>query len=229
MSVGLECQKLLIYFYNPNLSFNSRTRYAITNTVPTFKMEPYCPFGVGGGYCVSGEQNCPFEGMKCPSTDPRWGVEGKGDVLVPKQIVYSVPYDPDPTDDTKPKSMYSNDPGVPAIIGVHLSGIDMQGPVEAGGINVDIAGLPLPCGGHVTPPVGTGPLYHFHKAAYCLVPQSLAEEKSDNGHSPLVGYANDGFGIYAWKDVEGKEPVLDECNGHFGRHLMEVCPITTTC
>ena len=35
-------------------------------------------------------------------------------------------------------------------------------------------------------------------------------------HANLTGYANDGFGIYAFSDVGGSAPVLDECGGHFG-------------
>ena len=39
---------------------------------------------------------------------------------------------------------------------------------------------------------------------------------SDPGsHGPLIGYANDGFGIYGYGDYTG-EPVLDECHGQFG-------------
>jgi hypothetical protein len=32
----------------------------------------------------------------------------------------------------------------------------------------------------------------------------------------LIGYANDGFGIYGFQDIDGTSPVVDECNGHFG-------------
>merc|ERR1712232_518378 len=31
-----------------------------------------------------------------------------------------------------------------------------------------------------------------------------------------IGYANDGFGIYGFHDIDGTAPVVDECNGHFG-------------
>ena len=80
---------------------------------------------------------------------------------------------------------------------------------EANGVNVDIALIPLPCGGHVTPPLDKGPYYHYHKAADC----ELIEVPGD--HGPLVGYAMDGFGIYGYGDYMGM-PVLDECHGHFG-------------
>ena len=48
-----------------------------------------------------------------------------------------------------------------------MNGIQLKGPAEANGFNVDTSHIPLPCGGHVTPPVGPGPLYHYHKAADC--------------------------------------------------------------
>ena len=31
-----------------------------------------------------------------------------------------------------------------------------------------------------------------------------------------MGWAMDGFGIYAYQDVGGVAPVVDECGGHFG-------------
>ena len=31
-----------------------------------------------------------------------------------------------------------------------------------------------------------------------------------------MGWAMDGFGIYAYQDVGGAAPVVDECGGHFG-------------
>ena len=45
-----------------------------------------------------------------------------------------------------------------------------MGPDEAEKLNVDYAGLKLEtmCGGHVTPPIMLGPLYHYHKASLCL-------------------------------------------------------------
>ena len=90
-----------------------------------------------------------------------------------------------------------------------MNGIQIKGPAEANGYNVDTSLIPLPCGGHVTPPVGPGPLYHYHKAADCETIQEPGE------HGPLIGYASDGFGIYGFGDYWGM-PVVDECHGHFG-------------
>ena len=93
-----------------------------------------------------------------------------------------------------------------------MNGIQINGPSEANGYNVDLSVIPLPCGGHVTPPLGPhggGPLYHYHKAADCQTIQIPGD------HGPLIGYAIDGFGIYGFGDYSGM-PVLDECHGHFG-------------
>jgi len=95
-------------------------------------------------------------------------------------------------------------------VGVHINGVHLKGPAEAGGYNVDTQTIPLLCGGHVTPPVDLGPLYHYHKAPTCDHVETPGE------HGPLIGYANDGYGIYGFQDIDGTTPVVDECNGHFG-------------
>lgn len=62
-------------------------------------------------------------------------------------------------------------------------------------------------GGHVNPHGG----YHYH-----AVTGSIKEIKQEDGHAPMIGYALDGFGIYAELDEEGKPSEdLDECGGHF--------------
>ena len=90
-----------------------------------------------------------------------------------------------------------------------MNGVVIKGPAEAGGDDVDTSLIPLPCGGHVTPPILHGTVYHYHKASDC----EYIQEPGD--HGPLVGYAGDGFGIYGFGDYTGM-PVLDECHGHFG-------------
>jgi hypothetical protein len=102
----------------------------------------------------------------------------------------------------------------------HLNGNSIQGPNDAGAINVDVAGFQLACGGHVTPPV-QGPQYHYHKAPDCtpqFKPRAVPTDHNGTAkkHGLLFGYALDGFGLYGYEDIGGSAPVLDECGGHFG-------------
>lgn len=61
-------------------------------------------------------------------------------------------------------------------------------------------------GGHVNPHGG----YHYH-----AVTGSTKEIEQEDSHAPQIGYAIDGFAIFALLDKNGKEPTnLDECGGH---------------
>ncbi|MFD1550832.1 hypothetical protein DNU06_05475 [Putridiphycobacter roseus] len=61
-------------------------------------------------------------------------------------------------------------------------------------------------GGHVNPHGG----YHYH-----AVTGGTKEIEQTDYHAPIIGYAIDGFGIYALKDKAGNLPIgLDECGGH---------------
>eukprot|EP00755_Sulcionema_specki_P035290 Sspe_Gene.104612::Locus_81227_Transcript_4_5_Confidence_0.583_Length_1223::g.104612::m.104612 len=198
-------------------------RICESNNVPPYHVYPYCPFGVGEGYCnappVGNSTDCPpFRGLVCPCVPGSGrgcpsGNPSTGDVMVPIYQRFEFPLRPDPTSDEKPLHMYEHtalkNGNSYQVIGAHLNGVQIKGPAEANGYNVDTSLIPLPCGGHVTPPVGPGPVYHYHKPADCLN-ISVAGE-----HGPLIGYASDGFGIYGFGDVNGAS-VLDECNGHFG-------------
>ncbi len=63
------------------------------------------------------------------------------------------------------------------------------------------------CGGHINLNAG----YHYH----AITSDCLTEVAQDDGHAPLIGYAMDGFGIYAMLDADGEEPDdLDGCRGH---------------
>jgi len=59
------------------------------------------------------------------------------------------------------------------------------------------------CGGHATP-------YHLHHHPVCDY------DLSAPGHSPMIGLALDGHGMYGYYEDTDKKPVLDACNGHIG-------------
>lgn len=226
-------------------SVDGEWRMCESNDVPPYHVPAYCPFGIGQGYCgaPSGSGDCPspcnstdcppFRGDVCPCVPtnetarrrraeegPTFGGEAcpkhtpaGGDVLVPAYQVFKFPLNPNPVLDARPIHMYENtalqNGNSYQVIGAHLNGVQIKGPAEANGFNVDTSLIPLNCGGHVTPPVGPGPVYHYHKAADC---QNIS---SPGSHAPLIGYANDGFGIYGFGAFNG-EPILDECHGNFG-------------
>jgi len=92
-------------------------------------------------------------------------------------------------------------------VGVSLSGghYDPPAPVDAILGAHTIAAFD-DCGGHVNPAAG----YHYHAATGC--PKEVAQ---DDGHAPLIGYALDGYALYAMVGDDDVEPSdLDSCRGH---------------
>ena len=156
------------------------TRVVETNSIPPYAFEPYCPFGPGAGYCFDppGSFNCSWGAMVCPQQVFAQERNLSGDVMMPWFERFHFPSRPDPTDALKPYHIYdrvalesygpfdfaddptpppSGDPGPTPdhqVIGVHVNGVQLKGPSEAEGYNVDVTGLGLEqtCGGHITPP-----------------------------------------------------------------------------
>lgn len=102
-------------------------------------------------------------------------------------------------------------------VGMALNGVVFFNPFEMGGMNA-VEGYSEvwldSCCGH---PQQTG-VYHYHKYPSCV-----KSPFSDDGkqHSPVIGFAFDGFPIYGpydAKDVMARdatgEQALDVCNGH---------------
>lgn len=92
-------------------------------------------------------------------------------------------------------------------VGVALNGIVIDAPAPVANIKAayTIAAFDQN-GGHVNPHTG----YHYHAAT-----GSSHQVASTDGHAALIGYALDGYGIYALKDTTGTEPTgLDTCRGH---------------
>jgi hypothetical protein len=206
-----------------NMTQDEQFRYVTSNQIPDYYFNPYCPFGVGAGYCIPDEP-CPFPTLICGESKSG-GFTEYGDVWVPLLSHYKIPLEGNPCLEDRPADMYQvaaggyKDQG-PAT-GVHLNGVSIQGPNDAGDVNVDEAGFQLMCGGHVTPPVDVGPIYHYHKApdcgdAFLKASIPVAHGGDPTKHGTLFGYALDGFGIYSYEDIGGAAPILDECGGHFG-------------
>ncbi len=102
-------------------------------------------------------------------------------------------------------------------IGMALNGVVFFNPFEMEGMNA-VAGYSEvwldSCCGH---PQQTG-VYHYHKYPTCVKSPFKDDGKQ---HSPVIGFAFDGFPIYGpyeadgkmAKDLEGSQ-ALDVCNGH---------------
>lgn len=75
-----------------------------------------------------------------------------------------------------------------------------------------IAGLPVDqCWGHPY-----NKQYHYHGYSWKCLPN----QGGSDAHSPLFGYAMDGFGVYGPRGDKGKllsNNDLDECHGHMGK------------
>jgi hypothetical protein len=96
-------------------------------------------------------------------------------------------------------------------IGVLRTGVVLFNALDAAGRDAVAYEIQDACFGHPAP---TG-AYHYHSLTPCLADAGIAE--TDEGHSPLAGYALDGFGIYGPRGEGGavlETSDLDECHGH---------------
>jgi hypothetical protein len=96
-------------------------------------------------------------------------------------------------------------------IGVAVNGIPFYNPYNREGhdaVEGAFAEVFDSCCGHPDP----RGRYHYHKYPTCV----KSPFKDEPGkHSPLIGFAFDGFALYGPNGEDGKPPAdLDECNGH---------------
>lgn len=99
------------------------------------------------------------------------------------------------------------------MVGITLSGILIFNGFDAVGYDAVAHEVQDACDGH---PQNTGQ-YHYHSLSSCI-----EEYTEGEGHSALIGYAFDGFGIYGYRGEEGElltNAELDECHGH--THTIE--------
>lgn len=100
------------------------------------------------------------------------------------------------------------------MVGFALTGAAFYNALDDGGRDAVAYEIKDDCGGH---PQRAGQ-YHYHNAPACITDT----ESGINGHSDIVGYALDGFGIFGKSGengVEIKNTDLDECHGH--THTVE--------
>lgn len=106
-------------------------------------------------------------------------------------------------------ALASNPSCVPmGAIGIMLSGSAIFNGLDANGQDAVAHEIQDKCQGH---PERNG-TYHYHNLSTCL--NDGGDKKA---HSPLLGYAFDGFGIYGHRGeggVELRNADLDACHGH---------------
>lgn len=123
------------------------------------------------------------------------------------------------------------------MIGVALSGAAIYNALDGPGRDAVAHEIQDRCNGH---PQRSGQ-YHYHGPSDCMIEAGAGP----NGHSGLVGYALDGFGIYGLKGEGGAvvhNADLDACHGHVGAvfwdggirqiyhyHLTDEYPYTIGC
>jgi hypothetical protein len=91
-------------------------------------------------------------------------------------------------------------------VGVLLTGGFVFNALDANGQDAVAHEIQDSCQGH---PAQNGS-YHYHNMTTCL-------DDAGTGHSPLMGYAFDGFGIFGKRGEDGQtltNAELDECHGH---------------
>jgi hypothetical protein len=106
-------------------------------------------------------------------------------------------------------NLFSRGPhGGISIRGIAFNGIRFDAPAPTHAILGAYTLAPFDdAGGHINLHAG----YHYHAATG--VSKSIAQP---DGHSPMIGYALDGYGLYAHLDESGKATAdLDDCRGHY--------------
>jgi predicted secreted protein len=149
------------------------------------------------------------------STDAVYAYDGNPNTISAQTIAWGLPGSP--TVNATPTCLNGGS------IGVLLTGVRLFAPTDA--LNRDAVAWEAQdsCQGH---PQGSGQ-YHYHSISSCMA-QTAATRDAAGQHSPLVGYAADGFGIYGNLGEGGvalTNAVLDECHGH--SHAVTINGVST--
>jgi len=136
------------------------------------------------------------------ASDDAYQVDRNPNSIQSQSVQFSVPANP--TLATQPTCIGGE-------VGIALSGVIIFSSFDAEGRDAVAHEVQDDCDGH---PQESG-YYHYHSLSNCIPDTST-------GHSALVGYAFDGFGIYGYYGEDGNEltnAALDECHGH--THAIE--------
>jgi hypothetical protein len=133
------------------------------------------------------------------STDPAYQYDRNPSSIAAQDVSFSLPANP----------VAAGQPScVPGGIGIMLSGSVLFNALDATGRDAVAHELQDGCQGH---PQRDG-VYHYHNLTSCI-----SDAGSADGHSALLGYILDGFGLYGQHGVGGatlSSADLDACHGH---------------
>ncbi len=142
--------------------------------------------------------NHPTGTFPVDSSDDAYAVDRNPNTIQEQSITLSLPAAP--TAAAQPNC-------VGGEVGIMLSGAVIFSAFDAEGRDAVAHEVQDNCDGH---PQVSG-FYHYHSLSDCI------EDTATSGHSSLVGYAFDGYGIYGYYDESGAEVTnedLDQCHGH---------------
>lgn len=136
------------------------------------------------------------------SNDDAYQIDRNPNSIAAQNVNFSVPANP----------MIAAQPNcIGGEVGIMLSGVLIFSSFDAEGRDAVAHEVQDHCDGH--PQLNS--FYHYHSLSNCI-------QDSSTGHSALVGYAFDGFGIYGYYGEGGRELTtaeLDVCHGH--THVIE--------
>lgn len=144
-----------------------------------------------------------FEAAARPDVDPRYNnyvVEGRPEWFGQHVNTYVIPVNP--VYQVRPAPLSRGG------VAVAFNGVKFDPPAPLHAILGAHTIAPFDhAGGHINPHEG----YHYHAAT-----GRTKEIAQSDGHAAMIGYALDGFGLFAHLDPAGNAPAnFDECGGHF--------------
>ncbi|HET7060128.1 MAG TPA: YHYH protein [Candidatus Saccharimonadales bacterium] len=134
-------------------------------------------------------------------TDPAYQYDRNPNSIGTQSLTYELPLNP-------AAAATPNCTGL-GPIGVLNNGVTLFNALDDGGRDAVAHEVQDSCNGH---PSGQE-MYHYHDIPVCL-------RGGAKGSSTLVGYANDGYGIYVERDAKGNLPTnadLDVCHGRISQ------------
>ncbi len=133
------------------------------------------------------------------ATDPAYAYDRNPNHIAAQTVNWGLPGNP---------TVAATPTCVGGVVGILLTGVKLYNAVDGENRDAEAWEIQDSCQGHPD----SSSTYHYHSVSTCVQQQDTAGQ-----HSPLVGYAADGFGIYGNLGQNGvalTNADLDECHGH---------------